>query len=130
MAAGFASTPMDAIAKAARISKGTLYARYATKEALLRVVLKEQKAVWDAGAARRRGPMPDDFKQRVQLLARGILDSLALNEIQEFYRLIRGASVPAQSLARTLLEGSYRQVIQDLAAEFVRGMILQEVAGV
>jgi TetR/AcrR family transcriptional repressor of mexJK operon len=40
---------MDAIAKAARVSKTTLYSRFPTKQALFRAVSQDQVASWDSG---------------------------------------------------------------------------------
>ena len=46
---GYGASTMDAVAKAARVSKTTLYSRFPTKEALLRAVVRDQVASWENG---------------------------------------------------------------------------------
>jgi AcrR family transcriptional regulator len=46
---GYGASTMDAIAKAARVSKTTLYSRFPTKQALFRAVSQDQVASWDSG---------------------------------------------------------------------------------
>lgn len=121
LAAGFELTAMEAIAATAHVSKSTLYARYPTKAALLRAVVEKQVASWSAEQHRRRGPLPEDFKQRLQCHARAILESLASEEVRAFQKLLRRTGAPDSELARILFDVSYGPSIQDLADEIVRG---------
>lgn len=46
---GYGATTMDAVATAARVSKGTLYTRFPSKEALFRAIAQEQMTRWGEG---------------------------------------------------------------------------------
>lgn len=46
---GYGASTMDAIAKAARVSKTTLYSRFPTKQVLFSAVSQDQVASWDSG---------------------------------------------------------------------------------
>jgi AcrR family transcriptional regulator len=121
LAFGFEAASMEAIAAAARVSKSTLYSRYAAKDALLRAVVEVQIADWQAERDRDRGPMPSDFKQRLAYHARLLMESLAWDGVRAFDRVLRDATGPARDLARALYETAYRQAIDDLTQEIVLG---------
>jgi AcrR family transcriptional regulator len=116
---GFDAASMESVAAAAGVSKGTLYARYPTKAALMRAVVDGQLAAWAAG--RDRGPLPEDFKQRLQYHARSILESVASDDVRAFERSLRGASGPARELAKALYAAAHGQVVEDLTREIVQG---------
>ncbi len=46
---GYGGSTMDAVAKAARVSKTTLYSRFPTKQALFRAVVRDQESSWENG---------------------------------------------------------------------------------
>lgn len=121
LAAGFEATPMEAVAAGANVSKGTLYARYPTKEALLRAVVEEQLASWKAHEAARRGPLPKAFEARMQHHARGILEALGSEKLRAFETLVGGAGRPASGLVRALHETGYRMAVEALAEEIAAG---------
>lgn len=120
-ACGFEAASMEAIAVAARVSKSTLYSRYAAKDALLQAVVEARIADWQAERNRGRGPMPGDFKQRLVFHARGLLESLAWDGVRAFDRVLRDVSGPARDLARALYETAYEQAIEDLKQEIIEG---------
>lgn len=123
LAAGFEATPMEAVAAAAGVSKGTLYARYPTKEALLRAVVEEQLAAWKANELRRQGPLPEGLEARLRHHARGILEALGSEKLHAFEALVGGAGRPtgglASGLARALHETGHRMAVETLAQEIV-----------
>lgn len=121
LAQGFDATPMESIAAAAGISKGTLYSRYATKEALLHAVVAERVEAWQAAADARNGPMPADLKQRLNHIARSILESLASEEIHAFQRVLTSSSDAGGELARALHEAGHRNAIGLLTRTLVEG---------
>ncbi len=118
---GFDAASMESVAAAARVSKGTLYSRYPTKEALLRAVVDEQIASWAAERDHARGPLPEDFKQRLQHHARALLEAVASDDVRAFERVLRGASGPARELAKALYETAHRQSVEDLTQEIIHG---------
>jgi AcrR family transcriptional regulator len=121
LAAGFEATPMEAVAASARVSKGTLYSRYPTKEALLRAVVEEQLAAWKAHETLRQGALPTEFRARLQHHARAILDALGSEKMRAFETLVGGAGRPGCGLARALHETAYRMAVESLAEEIVAG---------
>lgn len=54
---GYGATTMSAVARAARASKTTLYARFPSKAALFRAIVADQIRSWDTGL--HHTPMPD-----------------------------------------------------------------------
>jgi AcrR family transcriptional regulator len=93
--AGFEAASMDAIAAAAKISKGTLYARYEGKEALFRAILEEQLENWSRRSSAQDHLMPDDLEGRLRYHARTIV---AVHNWPEFRRI----SALLEASARTV----------------------------
>jgi AcrR family transcriptional regulator len=112
---------MEAVAASAGVSKGTLYARYPTKEALLRAVVEEQLAAWRANETRRLGPLPDGFRPRMVVQARAIIEALGSEKMRAFETLVGGAGSHGGELARALHETGYRMAIEGLTEEIVEG---------
>lgn len=117
---GYEGAAMEAIAAAAQVSKGTLYARYPTKSALLRAVVRLQIQAWTADHVR-TAPLPDDFQQRLQQLARGILAALMAEETRPYHRLTHRAAFDEREIATALHELAFEPAIADLTDEIVRG---------
>jgi AcrR family transcriptional regulator len=115
LSAGFEATPMEAIAATAGVSKGTVYARYPTKEALLRTVLVEQLEAWQAQEARRMAPLAADFRGRLKQHARSILEALGSEKMQAFEALVSSTGSPASEYARALYETAHRMTVETLA---------------
>jgi len=99
---GFEAATMDAVAIAAKVSKGTLYARYDSKEPLFRAILEEQLEEWGRRAQQRERPTPNDIEAQLRHHARTIV---LVSNWPEFKRIA------------ALLEASGR-VFPDLAREW------------
>lgn len=127
LGSGFDATGMEAIAATAGVSKGTLYARYPSKEALLRAVVEEQCAIWTREAGQRHGPPAGDFKQRLRHRARALIESIASEEIRGFEKLVGGSSLPTGEVARALFAAGYQPAINELTAEIIAGTLKQPV---
>jgi TetR/AcrR family transcriptional repressor of mexJK operon len=119
--AGYDATPMEAVSIAAQVSKGTLYARFPTKEALLRGVVEDRIATWDAQIGLAHGPMPEDFKDRLHTMARRIIGSMASEEIWSFQRLIATSADANGEMIRALFEVGHQAVIARLVEEIRHG---------
>lgn len=84
---GYGATSMNEIARAARVSKGTLYARFAAKTDLFRAIL-EQQIRQTGGAVRLRGPKPKTLEAMLRTYAELTLQESLRDEIVQLNRLI------------------------------------------
>jgi TetR/AcrR family transcriptional regulator, mexJK operon transcriptional repressor len=116
LAAGFDATPMEAVAAAARVSKGTLYVRYPTKESLLRAVVEEQVAVWREEYCKDL-PLPDDLRERLLCHARKTMEALGSEKLRAFEKLVWGTAKPTGELAQLLYEAVLQQEIKRIAED-------------
>ena len=89
---GFDGVAMEQVAATADISKGTLYARYPSKEALFSAVIEASIRDWSEEAARSDDQLTDDIGQRLRHHARTIAASLLRPDLA---RPVRSASVCA-----------------------------------
>ncbi len=121
LSAGFDATPMEVVAAKAGVSKGTLYARYPSKEDLLRAVIEDRVAAWSAANGRNDHLMPNDLEHRLRYHARTIVTALGSEEIRGFAKLVNGASRTLPTFARALYETGYRYTVRMLADEIAAG---------
>jgi TetR/AcrR family transcriptional regulator, mexJK operon transcriptional repressor len=112
---------MEAIASLARVSKGTLYARYPTKEALLRVVVAEQVESWSAVMGANDHLLPDGLVDRLKYHARNFIGSFASEDVRGFMRLMSGAANTSPEISRALHESGYLFAVRLLAREIAEG---------
>jgi TetR/AcrR family transcriptional repressor of mexJK operon len=114
---GFAHSAMDAIAAAAGVSKGTLYARYAGKAELFHAVVAEQMEAW-----RRHGPplrVETGISETERLYRYGIafLARMRMPDIAAFHHLIVAEAYRFPDLARLFHDEGYRHAIDQFADE-------------
>lgn len=121
LAEGYAATSMEAVAAAAAVSKGTLYARYPTKEALLRAVFEARVAVWSAAATARDPRRDDRLELRLRHHAETIVRAMGSTEIRAFEQLLDGASGRFPELGRVLYEHGYQLSLRLLTQEIIEG---------
>lgn len=93
---GYDAAAMETVATSIGISKGTLYARYPSKEALLTAVVQDSVKRWSAEAAEHDHELTDDIGQRLLHHGTIIAGSLDNSEVQAFQRLLlaKGNSFP------------------------------------
>lgn len=84
---GYGATSMNAIAKVARVSKGTLYARFSTKAELFRAIIEEQIEA-ARGKVRLAGPRPRTLEAALTAYAETSLRESLRPEIVRLNRLI------------------------------------------
>jgi AcrR family transcriptional regulator len=87
LAGGYGATSMNAIAKVARVSKGTLYARFSTKADVFRAIIEEQIAA-ARGKVRLAGPRPRTLEAALVAYAETSLKESLRPEIVGLNRLI------------------------------------------
>ncbi|MGR4863154.1 TetR/AcrR family transcriptional regulator [Caulobacter sp. LARHSG274] len=118
---GVEAAALEVIAANAKVSKSTIYSRYGTKEALLRAVVEDRIKAWGVAGAARRGPMPDDFKDRLRYLARSVVEDLGSEELRAFQRVISTSTAAGGEIARTLHEVGHKLAINAFSEEIRLG---------
>lgn len=97
---GFEAASMDAVAVAAKVSKGTLYARYDSKEPLFRAILEEQLEEWSRRAQQRERPRPNDIEAQLRHHARTIVVVSNWPEFRRIAALLDASGRTFPDLAR------------------------------
>lgn len=85
---GFDNVAMEAVAAAAGVSKGTLYARHPSKEALLGAVIQNSVAEWSDRATQHNHLLTDNIDDRLRHHARIIADTFAAPDALALCRLM------------------------------------------
>lgn len=120
LAAGFEAATMEAVAAQARVSKGTLYARYDGKEALFRAVIAGEIVRWSDRAGAHDHLLPAELGPRLRQHARVLAGIYDWPEYDRLTQLLEAALPTMPSLARDWEEmGSNRYLaflVEDMAA--------------
>ena len=117
---GFEAARMEAIAAAAGVSKGTLYGRYPTKEALLLGVISDRVTAWSDNWEPDGGSIPTGLRQRLKYRARKLMEYNCSGRLEELERLFSG--IPAsQELRRLRHEIAHRRIVQVIAQDLIDG---------
>jgi TetR/AcrR family transcriptional repressor of mexJK operon len=123
---GYESARMEAIAAAAGISKGTLYGRYSTKEALLQAVVTERVAQWSEDWKPDIGPKPADLRERLKQRARGLMEYCCSGKLDSLERLFTsGPSM--EELRRVRHEVGHQRTVQVIANDIIDRTIDQPI---
>jgi TetR/AcrR family transcriptional regulator, mexJK operon transcriptional repressor len=117
---GYEDARMDTIAEAARVSKGTLYDRYPSKQALLRAVVADRVASWSHDWERKGTPMPTDLRQRLKHRARSFMEYFCSGELESLERLFTSGP-PMDELRRIRHEVGHQRTAQVIAQEIIDG---------
>ncbi|QZP07833.1 TetR/AcrR family transcriptional regulator [Caenibius sp. WL] len=119
LAEGFDAVAMEQVAAAARISKGTLYARHSSKEALFTAVTLDLIAQWAQAAAQYDHLLTDDIAQRLRHHAHLMVRSMLRPDVVSFQRVLRGIKHRFPQLADAVSGAGYRHIV-----DIIRGDIL------
>lgn len=114
---GFDAVAMEQIAAAAGISKGTLYARHPSKEALFSAVIDASVRDWSDEASQQDHELTDDIEQRLRHHARTIAVFLQKPEVLALQRLLLSVRSRFPELAVTMHERGYRYVVDLLVRD-------------
>ena len=113
---GYAVTSMEAVAAKAGVSKGTLYARYASKSDLFRAIAADRLKAWSLLA-----PGPDmeecGLKERLLRRAINVLNGMDMPEVRAFERLLTAESVRFPELARDFYDRGFHAVVDSVRAD-------------
>lgn len=114
LALGFDAVSMDAISANAGIAKGTLYSRFATKEALIHAVIDDRVRRWEQAE-----PIPDEPDEEIEIrlrrYARIIAHLAADPEAQALSRLTVGNGRRFPEIARSVRELGYTKIVGKIA---------------
>lgn len=111
---GFDAVSMDAIAANIGIAKGTLYSRFASKEALMHAVIDDRVRRWEEAE-----PLPggdeEPIEHRLRHYARIIAHLAANTEAQALSRLIVGNGRRFPEIARSVRALGYDRIVGRIA---------------
>lgn len=108
---------MEGVAAATGVSKGTLYARYPSKDVLFGAIIENSIWRWPALAASEDHFLSDDIAERLRHRARVIARGLLWPGVRAFQRLMFASSGRFPELSRALYEQSYLYVVRLIAAD-------------
>jgi len=114
---GFDAVSMEAIAATAGISKGTLYARYCSKEELLSAVLDATIQDWSSVSARNDHLLTEDIGDRLRHHARTIASSLTAPEVIAVRGLLFSNRERFPAAVRMMHDRGYRYIVELIARE-------------
>jgi len=141
---GFEAASMDAIAAAARVSKGTLYARYENKEALFIAVLQGEREKLGQRASAYNHLIPDDLEGRLRHHARTLIRTAQNPVYKGVLQLVEANAATFPDLPRLWNEvgtqGYLRLLADSMAAvaspaqrsidwDFVANLFLHAISG-
>ena len=116
---GYNSASMEAITIAAGVSTGTLYSRYANKEALFQAVVKERIAALSVETSNKRKKSGDSLEQCLKHHATTVMTRGISAESRSFDRLLGGASGISLKLARALYDMRFERVVNLIAGDIL-----------
>lgn len=114
---GFDPVAMEGVAAAAGVSKGTLYARYPSKEALFHAVVEHSVKEWSVESSMEDHLLTDDIAVRLRHHARMIGRSLMKSDVHSFQRLIVANRDRFPTLARSMYTSGYLFEVGYLVSE-------------
>lgn len=85
---GFEGATIEGVAERARVSKGTVYARFPGKEALFKRVIEHTLQNWSAQAGQFDSLMPEDIAGRLRFHADTLKRMFCSQDVQRFTRLM------------------------------------------
>jgi TetR/AcrR family transcriptional regulator, mexJK operon transcriptional repressor len=116
--AGYEAARIETIAAVAGVSKGTLYDRYPTKQALLRAVIAERVTAWSEDWEPHQGPVPEDLRQRLKQRAHRLMEYYCSGRLELLERLF--ASGPStDELRRLRHQSGHQRTIQVIAQDII-----------
>jgi TetR/AcrR family transcriptional regulator, mexJK operon transcriptional repressor len=121
---GFEATSVDAVATTAGVSKGTLYARYRSKEALFRAVVEDLLEKLSARAGAQDHLLPDDLESRLRHYAAVLISVFGWQEYVLATRLVLNASHTFPEIAELWQEQGTRRYVALIAEDIKNSAVL------
>jgi len=116
---GFDQVSMEQVAGVAGVSKGTLYARYSSKEALFAAVITAAIERWSAEAALEDDLLTDDIEQRLRHHARTIQRFAHRSDVLAIQRLLLALGSRFPDLAAIMQERGSRYIVDLIASDII-----------
>jgi TetR/AcrR family transcriptional regulator, mexJK operon transcriptional repressor len=133
LANGFDAASMEQVALAAGVTKGTVYARHPTKEALLTAVIERAIEDWSHEASLNDHLLGNDIERTLRHHARTIARWVNKDEVIALQRLVSSVEVRFPELARVMYEHGYLYIVdliaRDIAAAAGRDGVPIQSAG-
>jgi len=114
---GFDGVAMEQVAADAGVSKGTLYARHASKEALFTAVIEAKINEWSNEASVEDHLLTDDIMQRLHHHAGTVAKWVCRPDVTAFNRTVTQAQPRFPELARKLFDTGYMYIVGLIARE-------------
>lgn len=118
--AGFEAASMDAIAANARVSKGTLYARYESKAPLFRAILESELEELGNYSSSQDRPRPDCIETLLRRYARRIVEVQTWPQFRRIVALLDRSASSFPDLERAWDEIVTRRAVESLAREMTK----------
>jgi TetR/AcrR family transcriptional repressor of mexJK operon len=109
---GYDAVSMESVAGETGVSKGTLYARYASKEALFTAVVEAAVQDWSEASARNDHLLTDDIGERLRHHAATIAASLVQPDVRAFQRLLLANRDRFPELSRVMYDIGYVYIVK------------------
>lgn len=117
LADGFDAVGMKQVAEMARVSKGTLYARYPSKEALFKAVIEKTVEDWSAEASQQDTQLTDDIEQRLRHHATIIATWLGRPDVLALQRLLMSVEERFPELANVMRDRGHDYIVGVIAGD-------------
>lgn len=114
---GYDGVAMENIAAETGVSKGTLYARYPSKEALFTTVIQDRVEHWSLASSRQDHLLTDDIGERLHHHAQTIARSVLTSEIHAFQLLTLANRDRFPELAHAMYEAGYLYIVRLISTD-------------
>ncbi|WP_395335748.1 TetR/AcrR family transcriptional regulator [Novosphingobium sp. BL-8H] len=121
---------MDAVAAAAGVSKGTLYTRFTSKDALIAAVIDKLLEQMDTRASAKNHLLPSELEPRLKEYARRLVDVFSWTDYHHLDRLMATASRINPDLKHRWDRMALAGYVKTLADEMERAAGMQGQPGV
>jgi len=118
---GYGATSMEQIAIEARVSKGTLYARFPDKESLFVAVVAERRGTW-VTATPWHASAKSTLRELLLDLACNALDQLELSEMGKFVNLIMAEATRFPEVARGFHEVAFESAVKSVSIALIKAL--------
>jgi TetR/AcrR family transcriptional repressor of mexJK operon len=111
MAQGYGATSMDAVARAAGVSKATLYAYFAGKDELFAAIVGEACTRHAEASGAGHGEDEEDVRMALAAIGRSYLDFLFRDDVMAIYRIVMAEGPRFPELGHAFFQSGPRRII-------------------